>query len=42
MEKKMYNKPEVEIIAVEPSSIICASITGGPGVDPTDPPAYGD
>ena len=40
--KKNYNQPAVEVTALMPTAIICASITQGPPVNPTDPPEYGD
>lgn len=42
MKKKVYNQPHVETMAITPMSIICVSITPGPPVTNTDPPAYGD
>ena len=43
--KKIYNQPAIMISEIMPTTIICASITQGPPVDPSnpgDPPEYGD
>lgn len=40
--RKNYNQPAIMILEIMPTTIICASITQGPPVNPTDPPEYGD
>jgi len=40
--KKNYIVPSMDVAAMKPMTIICASITQGPPVNPTDPPEYGD
>lgn len=43
--KKIYNQPAIMISEIMPTTIICASITQGAPVDPSnpgDPPEYGD
>ena len=40
--KKLYNQPSMEVMALMPTTIICASITAGPGIGSGDPPEYGD
>ena len=40
--KKNYIEPSMGVAAMKPMTIICASITQGPPVNPTDPPEYGD
>ena len=42
MKKKVYNTPVMEVAVMMPTTIICASITGGDPVTSLDPPSYGD
>ena len=44
MKKKIYSQPAVAITeALQPMTIVCASITGGDPVTSLDPdPSYGD
>ena len=40
--KAMYKQPSMEVVALMPTTIICASVTEGDPVTGGDPPAYGD
>lgn len=40
--KKLYNQPQVQVTELEPQTVLCASITAGPGIGSGDPPEYGD